>query len=98
MKSISTLLQIHAIHKFLCGYNSESPVTDSKSQSVTGKTVVAVQPELSLSEAFSMLVPGDLDKINEVASVQLFCHSEVIVELDILATVNQCIVIALRWL
>lgn len=62
LKSISTLLQIHAIHKFLCGYNGESPVTDSKSQSVTGKTVVAVQPELSLSEAFSMLVPGDLDK------------------------------------
>ena len=59
---------------------------------------MAVQPELSLSEAFSMLVPGDLDKINEVASVQLFCHSEVIVELDILAIVNQCIVIALRWL
>lgn len=50
---------------------------------------MAVQPELSLSEAFSMLVPGDLDKINEVASVQLFCHSEVIVELDILAIVNQ---------
>lgn len=59
---------------------------------------MAVQPELSLSEAFSMLVPGDLDKINEVASVQLFCHSEVTVELDILAIVNQCIVIALRWL
>lgn len=61
-KASALLLYIHAIQKFLCGYNSETPVTDSESLSVGGKTVVVVQPELCLSEAFSMLVPGDLDK------------------------------------